>query len=95
MKAFLADDMLNPASIFNRCFLIHAERHQPFGKKCVPFVYFVRDGLPFFSEANESLRIHLDISIFAQIFHLNADAGLGKFQLVYDVDRADLPLALL
>ena len=41
-----------------------------------------------------ALVIHEDITVFAQIFHGHADAGLGKGQLVGDVDGADIGLFL-
>lgn len=89
-EAFGADHMFNAARILHGCLLVHAKVHEPLGKHGVAFIHGLGDFFSNAAEGDMALVIHEDITVFAQIFHGHADAGLGKGQLVGDVDGADI-----
>ena len=52
----------------------------------------IRDA--FGKESDRSVGSHLNQAAFAKFFHGDAYARFGKVELIYDIDRADLPLTL-
>ena len=93
-EAFGADHMFNAACILHCCLFIHAKVHEPLGKHGVAFIHGLGDFFSYAAEGDMALVIHEDITVFTQILHGHADAGFGKCQLVGDVDRADIGVAV-
>ena len=72
----------------------YAKLYQKLGQKLVPGVDTGGDFLPRRKQGNRAVRIHLNIPVFPQALHRHADAGLGKAQLMGDVNRIDNALFL-
>ena len=92
-EAFGADHMFNAARILHGCLLVHAKVHEPLGKHGVAFIHGLGDFFSNAAEGDMALVIHEDITVFAEILHGYTDTGLGKCQLVGNVDGADIGVA--
>ena len=94
-EAFFADDVLHTAGVVGGNGRSDTERDQPIGNKRVAFVYLFRDFSAGFKQRDEAARIHLDISVFSEVFHGNTNAWFGIIELIYDVDGTDRTVSFL
>ena len=92
LKGILADDMFDPAGLFNGGGLFHAEIHEDLTDDDVPFVDPFGDLPPGRGQVDLTARVDRDQSVLQQLFHRDADARFGKVHFPGDVDRADSPL---
>ena len=60
----------------------------------MPFIDFLRNGHAGGQQGNKSISVHFNVAIFPKILHRHADAGLGKLQLVGNINGPDRPLPL-
>ena len=70
--------MLDLAGIFHSCLFIHAQIDQPVRQHNVTFIHFISNILTGLCQSNVALVSHVDIAIFAQVLHGNADTWFGK-----------------
>ena len=92
-EALGADHMLNAACILCGCLFIYPQIHEPLGQHGMALVHGLSNFLPHAAEGDMALVIHEDITVFAEILHGYTDTGLGKCQLVGNVDGADIGVA--
>ena len=86
--------MFDAAGVFGGRFRIHAEADEVTTQKDVSFIDGGSDSHAFGKESDRSVGSHLNQAAFAKFFHGDAYARFGKVELIYDIDRADLPLTL-
>ena len=89
-KALLADDMLDPAGVLRGSLSADAQGfHTPLP---VPeeLIDHFRDLFSRGSQGNVAVFVHADMAAVAEILHGHADAGLGKSQLIGDIDGTDI-----
>lgn len=92
---FFADDVLDSACIAGSVFFVHAKSHKIAAKDFVTAVYGFRHFLARVCESYMTGGVYVDVAVFAQLFHSDADAGLGKLQLAGYINRTDITLSKL
>lgn len=92
-EALLADDMLDPAGVLGGSLLIDSQRFQPLGQDPVALIDHFRDLFSGGGQGYVAVFIHADMAAVAEILHGHADAGLGKSQLIGDINGADIWLS--
>ena len=78
--------MLDPAGIFGRSLLVHAQFHQHLAQHRVAGIHRLRNGKPGLRQGDRTVSIHIHISVLFQNGHGSADAGLGKAKLRSHID---------
>ena len=94
-KALFADNMLDPAGILGGNLRIDAQRHQQIGNQGVALIDFVGNCLTGRQQGDGALGADGDISVFPEVFHGNADTGLGESQLIGNVDGTNRALLVV
>ena len=90
LKGLFAQVMLDLAGVFCCGLLVDAQRDEKAGQHFVPFIYIGCNLKTGRREGDETVFIHFDIAVFAQLLHCHADTGFGVVHLCGDVDGADL-----
>ncbi|MPN38460.1 hypothetical protein SDC9_185984 [bioreactor metagenome] len=57
------------------------------------FIHRFGDFTPLIGQGDMAVLVHVDIAVFAQLFHRHAHARLFKIERADDVDRAHLGVA--
>lgn len=89
-KALLTDDMLDPAGVLRGSLSADAQGFQPLGQDPMALIDHFRDLFSRGSQGNVTVFVHADMAAVAEILHGHADAGLGKSQLIGDIDGTDI-----
>ena len=74
LKAFRADDVLDPAGIGNGNLRIDSELLQPGGEKFMAFIDPVRDLFPALGQIDKAFRSYGNMIVFPELLHGNTDA---------------------
>ena len=65
---------------------VHAQLHKEVGQQTVTAIDTLCDLAARCQQGQVALAVHRDIAVLAQLFHGNADACLGKAQLIDNVN---------
>lgn len=90
LKTLGADDMFDTAGVIDGRFFVYAQLHKPFRERRVPLVDGLCDQAAGFRQGDVARFIHQNMPAVTEIFHGDTDAGLGKSQLIGDVDGAHI-----
>ena len=90
IKTLGAYDMFHTAGILGCCFGVNAQAYQPAGEELVTFIYFFCDFPAFRCKSDKSLGVNFDIAVDSEIFHGNADTGLGEVQFIGNINGAHM-----
>ena len=88
-KAFRADDVFDLAGIFSGHVFIHAQVDEQRAEDAVALINTFGDLAAAFRQMDVIFTVHGDVSVFTQLFHGNADAGLGKVHGSGNIDGMD------
>ena len=70
--------MLDLAGIFHSGFFVHAQVDQPVRQHNMTLIHLISNILTSLGQSDVALVIHVDIAIFTQVLHGNADTRFGK-----------------
>ena len=90
----LAEDVLGLAGVLGGGLFVHPQLHEEVGQQTVAAVDPLGNLLARGQKRQIALAVHRNVAVFPQLFHGDADAGLGVAQLIDNVDGAHLALAL-
>ena len=93
LKTGGADHMLDAAGVFHSSLFVHAQEHEPLGQGRMAFIYGFRDLSSGVGQGDKTIAVDDDKTVFPEIFHSYADAGLGKIQFKGDIDGTDVRFA--
>ena len=85
-KALSADHVLHPACVFHGSLFGDSQMDEPAGEEGVAFIDGFGDLQAGFGQRDIAVPVHQNVSLAAQIFHGNTDAGLGKLQMICNID---------
>ena len=95
IKTLGADYMFNAAGVLHSGFWVYPQAGKPAGKEGVALIHTLGNLLPRGQQRDVPIVVHLNIAVLPQVLHGNAHAGLGKIQLVGNIDGTHVraPLA--
>ncbi len=93
-KALCADDVFNPTGVFFCSLFRNAQLDEPVGEQGMPLIDGFGDLAAGFGQGDVAVLIYQNMPCISQVFHGDADAGLGKCQFIGDVDGTDVAVFL-
>ena len=93
-EGLLADDMFDAAGVLCGGMLADAKGDKVAGQQLVALESALGNGSSGIGQVQVAVVIHDDKAVLTELLHSVADARLGESQLVGDVDRANVALAL-
>ena len=84
--------MLNPARVLQGNVLRYAELDEEPGEDLVPVINPAGNRVAFIGQGDAVILPHGDVAVFPELFHGNADGGLGHIQPRGDIHRTGMAL---